>query len=126
MRTAIMRTRKYDAKMDPEAIRLRFAAHRDSMVEQEEAKFAEIAEVERKAKRVCETAGIAVNMIPSYLNFARQCYRISQMFSGATQINEVYYRYLTWINRGLVSSILVDVAELCGVDISAYVGTQPE
>lgn len=120
MRPAVFRTRKYDAKMDPEAIKLRFAAHRDTMVEQVEAKFAEIAEVERKAKRVCETAAISVHEIPAYLNFARQCYRLSQQFSGATQINEVYYRYQTWLNRGLAAAVLTNVAELCGVDLTEY------
>ncbi|MBA7595161.1 hypothetical protein ES703_02120 [subsurface metagenome] len=122
MRPAIFRVRKYDAKMDPEAIRLRFAAQRDSMVEQVEAKFAELTEVERKAKRVIEAAGISVNLIPSYLNFARQCYRLSQQFSGVTQTNEVYYRYITWISRGLTSAVLRDISELCGVDIATYLG----
>ena len=124
VRSAIMRTRKYDAKMDPEAIRLRFAAQRDTMVEQVEAKFAELAEVERKAKTVCELAGITVNLIPSYLNFARQCYRLSQQFSQVTQTNEVYYRYVTWVARGLTGSVLKDIAELCGVDIEAYLGAK--
>ncbi|GAJ05632.1 unnamed protein product, partial [marine sediment metagenome] len=89
-------------------------------VEQVEAKFAELAEVERKAKRVVETAGESVHLIHAYLNFARQCYRISQMFSGTTQLNEVYYRYQTWANRGLDEDILTDIAELCGIDITAY------
>lgn len=122
VRSAIMRTRKYDAKMDPEAIRLRFAAQRDSMVEQVEAKFAEIAEVERKAKTIIELAGESVNDIPAFLNFARQCYRLSQQFSQVTQTNEVYYRYITWVSRGLTSTVLKDIAELCGVDIEAYLG----
>lgn len=124
MRPAVFRVRKYDAKMDPEAVKLRFAAQRDSMVEQVEAKFAELVEVERKAKRVVETAGVTVNLIPSYLNFARQCYRLSQMFSGDTQTNEVYYRYITWVSRGLTGSVLRDIAELCGVDIESYLGVK--
>lgn len=120
MRPAVFRVRKYDAKMDPEAIRLRFAAHRDTMVEQQEAKQAELVEVERKAKRVCETAGVSTTHIPFYLDFARQCYRISQQFSGATQINEVYYRYLYWLNNGFTAAVLTNIAELCGVDLTDY------
>lgn len=108
--------------MDAEAIRLRFAAQRDNMVEQVEAKFAELAEVERKAKVVCEAAGISVNNIHAYLNFARQCYRLSQQFSQVTQTNEVYYRYITWVSRGLTATVLKNIAELCGVDIEAYLG----
>lgn len=106
--------------MDPTSIAQRFADHKDSMVEQVEAKFAELAEVERKAKRVCETAGVVTSHLPFYLDFARQCYRISQKFSGATQINEVYFRYQYWISQGYTAAVLTDIAELCGVNVGAY------
>ena len=120
MRSAIMRTRKYEAKMDPDAIRSRFLAHKDSMVEQEEAIFAEITEVERKAKVVCEQAGIASMSIPAYLNFARQCYKYSKNFSQTTQINEVYLWYTHWASRGFNPTVLAEVATLCGVNITEY------
>ena len=114
------RTRKYEGKIDPEAIRLRITALKDMMVEQVEAKFAELALVERKAKQVCEAAGVPTYQIPAYLNFARQCYRIGKNFSQTTQLNEVYFRYSTWVSRGLTASILADIAQLCGVDITDY------
>jgi len=114
------RTRKYDAKIDPDAIRSRFLAHKDTMLEQVEAKFAELVLIETKAKMVCEEAGVPTYQIPAYLNFARQCYRISKQFTQATQINETYFRYSTWLNRGLNATILSDIARLCGVDLTEY------
>lgn len=120
MRQAVFRTRKYESKMDPDAIRSRFLAQKDSMVEQEEAIFAEIVEVERKAKRVCEAAGLPSMVIPAYLNFARQCYKYSKNFSQTTQLNEVYHWYVHWSSRGFNATVLASIAELCGVDIAEY------
>ena len=90
------------------------------MVEQEEAIFAELAEVERKAKIVTETAGVSTTLIPAYLNFARQCYKISKNFSGTTKLNEVTIAFNKGASRGLDGTVLAKVAELCGTSITGY------
>jgi len=114
------RLRKYSAKMDPDAIRLRFAAQRETMVEQEEAIFGELSLVEEKAKVVCEDAGIDTSSIPQYLNFARQCYKYFKKFSGATKDAEI----LNWFNhrvaRGQNATVLAAISELCGTTIAGY------
>jgi len=120
VRDEAYRTRKYEAKMDATSISQRFRDHKDTMVEQVEARFAELVLVEEKAKSVCEAAGVSTRDIPFYLNFARQCYRIGKQFSQATRINEVYYRYQYWLNQGLNAAILTDLAELCGVALADY------
>jgi len=114
------RLRKYDAKMDPDSIRARFLAHRDTMVEQEEAIFGEIVLVETKAKRVLEASGVASIQIPAYLNFARQCYSLGKRFSGTTLSNEVLNWFNHWQSRGLIGTILAKIADLCGVAIAGY------
>jgi len=119
-RNPVFRTRKYDAKMDATVISARFAAQRDSMVEQEQAMFAELSEVERKAKIILEEVGVSVVQIPMYLDFARQCYKIGKNHLEATRVNEVYYKYLVWVNRGLDGPTLVSIAMLCGTDLEAY------
>jgi hypothetical protein len=123
VRDPVFRARKYDAKMDATVIGARFAAQRDSMVEQEASMFAELYEVERKAKTVCEEAGVSVVQIPMYLSFARQCWKIGKNHLEATRTNEVYYKYLTWLNRGLNMTILSKVAMLCGTDLTKYPAT---
>jgi hypothetical protein len=120
MRNPVFRTRKYDAKMDPTVISARFAAQRDSMVEQEASMFAELSEVERKAKIVLEEAGTSVVQIPMYLDFARQCWKIGKNHLEATRVNEVYYKYTVWLNRGLNGAVLTKIAALCGSDLAAY------
>jgi len=119
-RNPVFRARKYDAKMDPTTIAARFTAQRDGMVEQEQAIFAELSEVERKAKIILEEAGVSVVQIPMYLDFARQCYKIGKIHLEATRINEVYYKYLVWLNRGLNNTILTSIAALCGTNLNAY------
>jgi len=119
-RDPILRARKYDAKMDATVISARFAAQRDGMVEQMQAKSAELSEVERKAKIILEEAGVSVVQIPMYMCFARQCYKIGKKHLEATRINEVYYKYLVWLNRGLNAAVLTKIATLCGTDLTAY------
>ena len=106
--------------MDPDAIRIRFLNHRDTMVEQEESIFGELALIEEKAKSVCEAAGIPSITIPGYLNFARQCWKYFKKFSQTTRTNEVTYWWNHWVSRGLLGAVLADIAELCGVDIAGY------
>jgi len=120
VRSETYRTRKYEAKIDDTSIAQRFRDQKEDMVEQVGARFAELVLIEEKCKQVCEAAGVSVIQIPFYLNFARQCYRIGKQFDGATQINETYYRYQYWLNQGLSSTILTDIAEMCGVDLAAY------
>lgn len=120
MRSATQRSRKYEAKMDPDSIRQRFADHRDSMIEQEQAIFGELVLVEGKAKSVCEAAGIPTIMIPAYLNFARQCWKFFKKFSQTTRTNEVTYWFNHWVSRGLTASVLADITELCGVTMAGY------
>jgi len=120
VRSETYRTRKYEAKIDDTSIAQRFRDQKDDMVEQVGARFAELVLIEEKCKKVCEAKGVSVTQVPFYLNFARQCYRLTRQFSQATQINECYYRYQIWVNRGLDPTILTDIAELCGVDLAAY------
>jgi len=120
MRHPAFRLRKYDAKLSGDVIKARIDAHRDSMVEQEEAIFGEISLVEAKAKVVCEAAGIPSVAIPGYLNFARQCYAISKKFSSVTRQNLVQIRFNDWVAQGLVPSVLAECATLCGTAIPGY------
>ena len=120
VRAAAYRTRKYEAKMDPDSIRQRFADQKDTMVEQVEAVFGELVLVESKAKSVCEAAGIPSIAIPGYLNFARQCWKYFKKFSQTTRTNEVTSLFNLWVSRGLTASVLASIASLCGVEIAGY------
>ena len=114
------RTNKYDAKIDGDVQKARIDTYKIHMVDQAAARFAELYEVERKAKNILNENGVSVIEIPMYLDFARECYRISRTHSSTTRLNEVYFHYLKWVNRGLTAALLADMATLCGTDISDY------
>lgn len=122
-RSPLLRARKYDAKMDATVIGARFAAQRDGMVEQEQGIQAELAEVERHARIILNEAGVSVVQIPSYLCFARQCYKVGKTHLEATRVNEVWIKYQTWVYRGLNGPLLATLAALCGTSIAAYPAT---
>jgi len=120
MRHPAFRLRKYDAKLSGDVVKARIDAHRDSMVEQEEAIFGEVSLVESKAKTVCEAAGIPSVAIPGYLNYARQCYSIGKKFSQTTKDNLVIMRFNDWVAQGLNPTVLAACAVLCGTTIPGY------
>jgi hypothetical protein len=120
LRSPVFRSRKYDSKMDADVIRSRFLAQRNDMVEQETAVFAELTEMERKAKILLNHNGVSVIQTPMYLDFVRQCYRIGKRHAEKTRVTEVWIKMQTWLTRGLNSSILSSLALLCGTDITQY------
>jgi len=101
-------------------MKTRIDTYKGHMVDQEAARLAEIYEVERKAKDILNTAGVSVVEIPMYLDFARECYRISRTHTATTRLNEVYFMYQKWLNRGLTAALLADMAYLCGTDLTEY------
>lgn len=120
MKHPAYRTRKYDAKMNPDSIRQRFADQKATMVEQEEALFAELALIEEKAQTVCMDAGIVTGQIPQYLNFARKCYKMAKKFKSVTKDNAVNVWFNKFVAEGLNATVLAGIAALCGTTIAGY------
>jgi len=120
VRHPAFRLRKYDSKIDADVIRARFAAQRDTMVEQEESVFGEVSLMEAKAKAILEDLGVATIQIPAYLNFVRECYRLFKKFSQTTRQNEAQIFFNKWVARGLTPSTLAAIAPLCGITIPGY------
>jgi len=115
------RQRKYEAKIDADVVRSRFASLKDLMVEQTSVKFSDLADMEDGVKRnILEPAGVPTIQIPFYLNYARQLYRLTTKFSGQALINEAKLKIETWVARGLNRDLLVKIAEYFGIPIEAY------
>lgn len=110
VRSSANRVSKYDAKMVGDVVKNRFDAQRDSMVAQETTQFGNLVLLEEGVKTLLEGWGISVTGIPSYLAFARQCYRISRTHQGTTMINEICYAAEHWELRGLNIYYLQQIA----------------
>ena len=123
VRDAARRKKKYEAGVDGEAIGRKIGRLKPGMVEQESLYFAEIAEVERKAKAFCEQLGIASWEVAMYLIVARQCYSLAKRFTQATRDQEAQRLVNLWAARGLNPGLLADVCRAggCHVDRAASI-----
>jgi len=116
VRDASRRKQKYEAKIDADVMRSRILAHKASMVEQMEAKTADLATLEAEVKRVIEgqTTPVYGHQVPAYLNVGRELYRLSKHFSATTFTSEAEIVLDKWKARGLDVGLLNAVATLFG------------
>ena len=120
VRSSANRIAKYDAKLVGDVVKNRIDAQRDSMVAQETTKFGDLVSAETNAKNLLVGWGVSVTLIPSYLAFARQCYRIDGTHQGSIGVNEMCYAAAHWSARGLDLYYLQQIAfAVTGVDISS-------
>jgi hypothetical protein len=123
VREATRRAAKFESKIDADVMRSRIIGLKDSMVEQMQAKAAELATVEANIKSIVENATSTVYsyQVPAYLNVGRELYKLSKKFSGKTFEGEAKLVCCKWFNRGLDEAILTDIASLFGVTWSSTV-----
>jgi len=110
VRSSAHRIAKYDAKMVGDVVKNRIDAQRDGMVSQETTQFGNLVTLEEGVKTLLEGWGISVTLIPSYLSFARQCYKINRKHQGTIMINEICYAAEHWELRGLNIYYLQQIA----------------
>lgn len=120
VRSSANRIAKYDAKLVGDVVKNRIDAQRAGMVAQETIKFGELEAAETNAKTLITGWGLSVTLIPSYLAFARECYRIDNTHQGAIGVNEMCIAAAKWNTRGLDLYYLQQIAfAVTGVDISS-------
>lgn len=119
VRSAAYRASKYSAKIVGDVIKNRIDAQRDSMVEQETAIFGDLVAIEEATKALLTGWGVNVTLVPFYLAFARQCYKITRKHSGDIAHDEICIRHDDWVARLLTSWYLQTIAmDVFTVDIS--------
>jgi len=120
VRASNYRVSKYDAKMVGDVVKNRFDAQKTSMVQQVTGKFGDLVGVEEAAKNLLSGWGVDVYLIPPYLAFARECYRISNTHQGAIALNEICIAHDKWATRNLNSYYLQQIAfAVADIDISS-------
>jgi len=117
VRSADRRKQAYEAKIDADVQRSRILALKTMMVEQVEAKFADLATVEAEVKKVVEgaTTKIYGHMIPAYLNVGRELYKLSKKFTATTMTEEAKLVADKWYGKGLDKWLIRDLLKLFGV-----------
>jgi len=120
VRSSTYRTSKYAAKIVGDVIKNRIDAQKDSMVEQETNRFADIVAAEEATKNLLVGWGVSTIFVPFYLSFARQCYSIIQKHSGAIAVEEICIRANAWEARGLdIYYMQVIATDVFSVDITS-------
>ena len=122
VRDPAMRAAKYKAKIDPDAIRLRIVAMKDSMAEQIAAVQQSIVDVENTVKSVLEnqTTAIAPALYPPYLSFGKELYGIDRAYRGTAKTLEGNLAYAKWKGRGLTATVLKAIGDALGFDTTGW------
>jgi len=121
VREQLYRRKKFEAKVDGAIAEDRITEYGSTMKQLHSDMQLILVEKEVDAKtQILEPAGVAVNIIPFYLNAMREFCRISRNFTSITRQNEAYNAFERWRVKGLNSNLLVQLAALCDIDLWAY------
>jgi len=121
VRSQLYRRKKFEAKVDGAVTEDRIDQYGATMKQLHSDMQLILVEKEIDAKtQILEPAGVAVNIIPFYLNAMREFCRISRNFTSITRQNEAYNAFERWKVKGLNSNLLVQLAALCDIDLWAY------
>lgn len=106
VRSTVRRIKKFDAKYNPESIKQSIEKQRDSIIDQQIARQAELEEIENRTKVILGDKGVPTPLYPAYLNFARQIWKIRNKFSGETLKVEADIALYKWSRRKLEEEVL--------------------
>jgi len=123
VRDPVRRAQKYERKIDADAIRLRFEAQRDFMATQQNVMLPSLTNIETAVKQIVEKppAGITVYtwQEPFYYNVGREIFGKVRRFTGDVLKQEVQLICNKWVSRGLNSELVMKIAALFGIEITA-------
>lgn len=120
VRPQVYRIKKYEGKVVGDVVKARFDSLKDSMVEQQQVRFSDLENIENTIKGIVEPQGVATILVPHYLNFGRELYKLTQKFSGTTLDNEALICFTKWKSRGLTVAILKTIGSAFGLDTSGW------
>jgi len=109
VRTTLRRLQKFEAKYDPESIKKTIEKQRDAIIEQQWFKQAELEKIENLTKVILGEANVPTPLIPAYLNFARQVWKIRNKFSAEILKTETDIMLYKWTRRQLQESVLIRI-----------------
>jgi len=98
--------KKFEANYDPDAIRQSIERQRDSIIEQQTQKQAELEKVDNLTKLIIGDESVQSALYLSYLNFARQIWKTKNTYSSGTLKIEAEIILDKWTKRGLNETIL--------------------
>ncbi len=111
VRPSLRRIQKFRAKYDPEAIRNAIERQLDAIIEQQTYTQTQLEKVENLTKTILGEEGVPSPLIPAYLAYARQIWKLRNKFSAETLKIEADIMLYKWTRRALVKSILIRIRD---------------
>jgi len=111
VRSTLRRMQKFQAKYDPDAIRNAIEKQMDSILEQQTAAQTELEKVENLTKIVLGQENVPTPLIPAYMAYARQIWKIRNKFSSEMLKTEADIMLYKWTRRSLVEAILIRIRD---------------
>jgi len=118
-RTYETRVRKYELGVIPDNVAAKFTNLKPLMLDGQEARQAEIVDIETKVRGVLDDAGILGNARIPYLNFARALYRAKGHNSGVALQKVAAAEKAKFTQYGLDTTILDKIIYLV-IGMAAY------
>ncbi|MBS4015540.1 MAG: hypothetical protein KGZ86_03790 [Candidatus Latescibacteria bacterium] len=106
VRPTLRRMQKLEANYDPDAIRDSLQRQRESILEQQKTKQAELEKIENSTKLLIGDESVLSTLYVSYLNFARQIWKLKNTYTSGTLKIEADIMIYKWTRRGLDENIL--------------------
>ncbi len=112
VRNAYRRIQKWEANMDGEALSTKVGRLKPMMLSQIEEMYPALVSMEDSVKTVLDEEGVSTTQYPFYINFGRQCFKLSREFSGGTLINRVNIALQRWVADGFTQAILERIRDV--------------
>jgi len=125
VKDAKRRGRKYEAGVDGDAIGKKIDRQKAGMVETEKVHMSAVVGLEKKVKGLVEAAGVSSMQVAQYLNVARKMMKVCGKFRGLTRDNECARIHDLWVDRGLRSDLIGQIATICGCSVTAAAAAVP-
>lgn len=122
VRSAETRIANYQNALDPDVVRTKLANRKARMVEQQQARQAEIAQVQDDVSTILDNLGVPPELRMTFIKVAMKIYGLTKKFEGTTLQNEAklvldlhYNKYKTVLATTVLGNILTNIANYFGI-----------
>ena len=116
--SAERRIRKYEGKIDPDAVARRFELLKSRMAYGMASKIPTLVNLELTVKQICAKYGVPSYLYAHYYNVARELFKVTNTHIGDTAKAEAQLVVNKWATRGLNADILAEIAKLFGFEVT--------
>ncbi len=111
VRSTLRRMQKFQAKYDPDSIRNAIEKQMDSILEQQAVAQAQLEKVENMTKIILGQENVPTPLIPAYMAYARQIWKIRNKFSSEMLKTEADIMLYKWTRRSLREDVLIRIRD---------------